>query len=109
MPASVPLGGSATISASDMVPVVLHTATMPTSIARPPEVVTIRAVCAAPRLARRVGSWPISRYDSTVVSSQKTNISTRLSAVTSPSMVPAKTVRIAADLPVVIPSKYHLL
>ena len=38
-----------------------HTATMPTSIARPPDVVTISAVWAAPRLALRRGSWPMSR------------------------------------------------
>ena len=45
---------------------------MPTSIARPPVVVTISAVVAAARLARRDESWPIIRYEKTVVSSQNT-------------------------------------
>ena len=35
--------------------------TMPTSMARPPKVVTISAVSAARRLALRVGLWPTSR------------------------------------------------
>ena len=59
--ARVPVGGSANSSWRDSVPDVCQSATMPTSIARPPVVVTIRAVCAAPRLARRVGSWAIRR------------------------------------------------
>ena len=66
--------------------------TMPTSMASPPVVVTMRAVIAAARLARRDESKPISRYEKTVVSSQYTYSSTRSSAVTSPSIAPAKAV-----------------
>ena len=56
-----PDGGAATIAARLFVPAAWPSAISPTSIARPPVVVTISAVRAAERFARRVGSWPISR------------------------------------------------
>ena len=43
------------IAEIENVPAVTPSITMPTSIARPPKVVTIRAVRAARRLALRVG------------------------------------------------------
>ncbi len=70
---------------------------MPTSIARPPAVVTSSACIAARRFARRSGLCPISRYDRTVVSSQKTYSSTRSSERTRPSMAPAKAVSTPAN------------
>ena len=58
---AVPAGGSATTSEIRYVPAVSPTRTIPTSIARPPAVVTTSACSPAARPARRVGSWPMSR------------------------------------------------
>jgi hypothetical protein len=73
--------------------------TMPTSIASPPSVVTINACRAARRLARPVGSCPINRYEKTVVSSQKTYNTMRLSEMTRPSIAPAKPTKTPANRP----------
>ena len=59
--ASAPVGGAATMAGRLRVEVRTHRMTMPTSIARPPIVVTMSAVSAAPRLALRVKSLPMSR------------------------------------------------
>ena len=72
---------------------------MPTSIARPPSVVTISACRAARRPARLVGSCPISRYEKTVVSSQKTYSTIRLSERTRPSIAPANPTNTPANRP----------
>ncbi|SKF62608.1 Uncharacterised protein [Mycobacteroides abscessus subsp. abscessus] len=56
-----PLGCFSRMTARLKVSAVRPSATMPESIARPPKVVTISAVSAAPRLALRVKSLPISR------------------------------------------------
>ena len=61
--------------------------------------VTIRAWVAATRLARLVASCPISRNDRTVVSSQKTYITMRLSETTSPSIAPANATKTPANRP----------
>ena len=60
-PVSTLVGGLAVMAASEYVPASMPSAMMPSSIARPPAVVTTMAVEAAPRFARLVGSWPISR------------------------------------------------
>ncbi len=54
--ASGPFGGASRIADRLRVPLSTPSVTMPTSMARPPVVVTINAVKAAERLARRVGS-----------------------------------------------------
>jgi len=62
-------------------------------------VVTISACCAARRLSASSSSWPISRNDVTLVSSQKTYSRIRSSARTSPSIAPAKAVSTPAKRP----------
>lgn len=70
--AVVPVGGAARRSPASKLPTDAPSTRMPPSIASPPKVVTMRAVMAACRFARRSGLWPISRNDRTVVASQNT-------------------------------------
>src|SRR5690554_6006497 len=95
----VSTGGSATMTAIDVVPVCTIKMMMPTSIASPPNVVTSSACSAAPRLSRRPVRCPMSRYDSTLVASQNTNIKMMSSAVTNPNITPANVSRSAANRP----------
>lgn len=73
--------------------------TNPASMARPPTVVTTNACDAAARLARSSAACPISKYDRTVVSSQKTLSKIRSSLVTRPSIAPANAVNSPANRP----------
>ena len=59
--AAGPAGGAASSVLRLKLPVRTPKVTMPTSMASPPVVVTISAVVAAARLARRDESWPIIR------------------------------------------------
>ncbi len=93
---AVPRGWSATISLSEKLPDSEARSSSPTSIARPPKVVTTSACSAASRLARLPGSKPMSRNEKIVVSSQNTNRSSRLSERTRPSIAPMNAVRFAA-------------
>ena len=68
----VPRGGSARIAASDAVPASWASRTRPSSMTRPPSVVTSRACCAARRLSADSSSKPMSSHEVTLVSSQKT-------------------------------------
>ena len=70
--------------------------TRPPSIASPPAPVTSSARCAATRAPATWSSRPISRNDSTEVSSQKTNSVQTSSATTRPSIAPANSVKYPA-------------
>ncbi len=65
----------------------------------PPKVVTSSACVAARRLSASSSSKPMSRYEVTLVSSQKTYSSSRSSARTSPSIAPEKAVSTPAKRP----------
>ena len=91
---AVPDGGSARIALIRWVPACCPSTSIPTNITRPPRVVTTRASIAASRLARFVGSNPMSRKEKIVVSSQNTNSTSRSSARTSPSIAPTKAVKL---------------
>jgi len=79
----------------------------PTSIASPPRVVTSSAWVAARREARSVSSSPMSRYEQTVVSSQKTYSTMTSSARTMPAIAPAKATNVAANRPARARSAYQ--
>ena len=80
-------------------PAVTESITRPASIARPPAVVTTSACMAAARLARLAASWPMSRYEKTVVASHSTNSTITSSAMTRPYIDPANAVRTPANRP----------
>ena len=74
------------------VPASVPSMTAPTSITRPPPVVTINACDAAIRDDFLPARWAMSRYDRMPVSSQKITSRIRLSAQTRPSIAPAKAI-----------------
>ncbi|CAM5741959.1 hypothetical protein SHIRM173S_02196 [Streptomyces hirsutus] len=94
-----PRGGSARIAETRYVPASWPSTMKPSSIARPPAAVTSRACRAARRCTARAPRPAISRKEATVVSSQKTYSTKRLSASTSPIIAPAKASSRAASRP----------
>ena len=86
-PAAVEIGdASASSAVNSNVPCSAYTANRPNSIASPPMAVSPNALVAPSHAAGRCQWKPISRKDDTLVSSQKTSSSTRLSASTTPIM-----------------------
>ncbi len=79
-------GARSATSDSEKVPRVMPISRMPANSASPPPPVTTSDCRAALRASGRLELKPISMNDSRLVASQKTNITTRLSDSTVPSM-----------------------
>jgi len=95
----VPPGGSRRISCIDDVPAAMLKITKPPNIARPPETVIKNAWRADARAADRWWLKPMRRNDVTDVNSQNKNNKNRSSAITRPSIAPAKAVSDPAKVP----------
>lgn len=90
-------GAAATSSEMRHVPASPPSTMSPARRARPPAPVTRAAWRAADRAEASRSSWPMRRYDETVVSSQNTKTVRRWSETTSPIIDPAKNVMTAAN------------
>ncbi len=84
---------------SSKLPAMWPSSSTPASSARPPPV-TVRAILAPLRASERLPQKPMSRNEDRLVSSQKSIISKRFSASTTPSMEPMNSSRKAKKRPI---------
>ncbi len=91
---------AARTSVSSKLPAMWPSSSTPASSARPPPPVTVRAILAPLRASERLPQKPMSRNEDRLVSSQKSIISKRFSASTTPSMEPMNSSRKAKKRPI---------